>query len=914
MKLPKRNMVKAGGLLAASCAACLTAKAKNYLRKKVQKTEHQTESLTEEEAHELQELVTELNRTENETLTRLNEEKERYRLVVESSNDVFFTIYEEDQTIEIVNSNLYDQTWAIDEFWQKLQSQGKMVRSKQDFVGLANTNGKIYDQLYIAEHVNGEPRWFEVSGKKVLDEREGEHCVVGYIRDINEQKKKEIAIERKRVLDPATSLYRLAPGLEVIATMRKRQPIGAMALIDIKGFAHIVQEFGFSFGDVILEEFAKMLLMHDKYSNGKDYAAIRAGADEFLIWAPNYRELDCSRQLRALQKEFASLVRRSAVELTFHAGFAMANEEDEVLDLVRRTRVALADAKYRGWEKVFWSPECDSAAHLASFNEIVSMGLIKQVGMPSLAVNLLDRRSTLSAGMDLLSRRMSQRFGLSNLYITTYDSDYSAAHLYYLYKPVSNVNEVDFVTHYDNEGAQLLQKFGEAGKLVPLSSMPCFDSGQTALLREEPGVVFPMTIDNRYSGGIFMVGIDSSVLLDEEISNELWEIGTIIQNRINQEHLDQSAQAKSDFLARMSHEIRTPMNGIIGMTEIALQSNQSDERRIECLKKVRESSNYLLELLNDILDMSKIEKGKMTLIEGAFSLWDMLGELHAVLDGRFAERNQTFEVETSFEHPYLFGDTMRIKQILVNLLGNSIKYSNPGTAIKLSIKENACIDDEAEITFSVTDHGIGISEEDSKRIFLKFEQVDTTNAWQHGTGLGLSICNYIIHLMGSSIQVESELGKGSTFSFTLRLPITDAVVKTEKKTTLKNSFKGLRVLVAEDNELNQEILCCMLKELDCEIECVPDGQQAVQTFLESRDNYYQVILMDVMMPVMGGLEAAHTIRLLDRSDASTVYIIAVSANAFPEDVQRSLASGMDAHISKPVDCQDLCEALMCVVE
>ena len=405
------------------------------------------------------------------------------------------------------------------------------------------------------------------------------------------------------------------------------------------------------------------------------------------------------------------------------------------------------------------------------------------------------------------------------------------------------------------------------------------------------------------------VGIDPALLADKDIYDLLCEIGTIIQNRVNQEHHDQSAQAKSDFLARMSHEIRTPMNGIIGMTEIALQQGQSEQVRLDCLKKVRASSNYLLGLLNDILDMSKIESGKMSLSTGDFDLSNLLDELHSVLDGEFAEKGQTFKTDIQLTHSWFHGDSLRISQVLINLLGNAVKYSESGAQTLLTVKETALPHNRASIYFAVTDQGTGISEKDRQRIFGVFEQLGNASSHRQGSGLGLAICNRLIHMMDSEILLDSELGKGSTFSFTLELPLADVPEQQSEDVPCEVDLHEVRVLVAEDNELNMEIICAFLDNLGCHADSAFNGQQAVELFEQSPSGYYHMIFMDVMMPVMNGLEAAHLIRTCGHPDSETIPMIAVSANAFDEDIRRSLASGMNAHLSKPIEPKKLTQTV-----
>ena len=270
-------------------------------------------------------------------------------------------------------------------------------------------------------------------------------------------------------------------------------------------------------------------------------------------------------------------------------------------------------------------------------------------------------------------------------------------------------------------------------------------------------------------GQSFFMGIDEEILKKEEERKLFWEIGIIIQNRINRDRHDQFAQAKSDFLAHMSHEIRTPMNGIIGMTQIALKNGQSEEVRLDCLKKVESSSKYLLGILNDVLDMSKIESGKMKLVKDDFRLDQMISELYPLLEAKFEEKSQHYHEQVQLKHKWFHGDSLRISQVLVNLLSNAMKYSGNNTDISLIVTETELKDGMSELYFAVKDHGIGVSEEDRQRIFYSFEQVDRSVVGQQGTGLGLAISNRLVHIMGGSISLDSQIGQGSVFSFRIQL-------------------------------------------------------------------------------------------------------------------------------------------------
>ena len=351
------------------------------------------------------------------------------------------------------------------------------------------------------------------------------------------------------------------------------------------------------------------------------------------------------------------------------------------------------------------------------------------------------------------------------------------------------------------------------------------------------------------------------------------------------------------------------MNGIIGMTEIALKEGQTEEVRLDCLKKVKGSSKYLLGLLNDVLDMSKIESGKMKLVKDDFQLDKMIGELYPLLEAKFEEKSQKYHQEIHLVNQWFYGDALRLSQVLVNLLSNAVKYSGDHTEITLTVEETRLSDGLSKLQFAVKDHGIGVSEEDRQRIFRSFEQVDRSAVGQQGTGLGLAISNRLVHMMGGIIELESQIGEGSTFRFSITLKPVSAHHVKEEVSRVERDFTGVRVLVTEDNPLNREILQYILEDMGMSVENACDGKEAVDKFTASEKGYYDLIIMDIMMPVMNGLEAAHAIRTTDHPDHKKIPIIAISANAFDEDIRRSLASGMNAHLSKPIEVDKLRETL-----
>lgn len=854
------------------------------------------------EVDELHDVVENLTDSELKIRHQLNEEKERYRIAIESSSDIFFTYREASGTLELVNSRHYDGIWPLNIFWDQVIAR-KLSPTDQKKCRLlfGGEEKDLSGEICMHEEGSVEGHWYAFKGNAVDDSQSSERRIVGYLRDIHENKMQALAREARERQDPVSGFIRMAPGCEKIEESRRQQPEGVLLLLDLNRFSYIVKNCGLAFGDVLLQEFAGDIREMTEKQLGCEAVSVRAGSDEFLIWLPGVSPAECQIGLKWLRSSYAELVRNSALELSFHGGMAAAHPGIATHVLMQRADAALAEAKLQAACCLEWKEGQTYSMVRKPFGKIVSQGYSVRNGLASLALNIFDRSFALQASLDLIALRLQREYGLQNLLVTTFNENYLNNSVDYEWRPLTGSRGWVRALPFTEADFRRQNRLAQEHKLQPVRKQG--SSGDIL------GVYLPMTDNGQYAGDIFLLGLSEAVLTDHEKNSTLCEICTIIQNCINQQRHDLSAQAKSDFLARMSHEIRTPMNGIIGMTEIALQENQSEEKRLDCLKKVESSSHYLLGLLNDILDMSKIESGKMSLSIEAFDLQALLNNLHAVLDGRFLEKQQDFRMNIQLMHTEYLGDALRLSQVLVNLLGNAGKYSEANTPITLTVRETEYTEEDAALYFAVEDRGIGIAKEDQQRVFRRFEQVDTVTARQQGTGLGLAISNRLVRLMGSRIELDSELGVGSRFYFTLRLPRTTLANPAEKKESRQRDFTGTRILVAEDNALNMEILCTFLESIGCVPEEAENGQKAVERFRQSPEGYYQLILMDVMMPVMDGLEAAHQIRLLERSDSRTVPIAAISANAFDEDIRRSLASGMNAHLSKPVDMNKLIEML-----
>ncbi len=378
----------------------------------------------------------------------------------------------------------------------------------------------------------------------------------------------------------------------------------------------------------------------------------------------------------------------------------------------------------------------------------------------------------------------------------------------------------------------------------------------------------------------------------------------------------QASLAKTEFLSRMSHEIRTPMNGIMGMTAIALESIGDDGKVRTCLEKVTLSSEHLLSLINDILDMSKIESGKVEIKKEPFDLSTFIGSLAAVFRAQASERGVAFAAVVEGDVPgHVVGDPLRLNQVIYNLMGNAFKFTPEGGSVTLRIERLADAGDGCIwLRFAVDDTGCGIEPEHLDKIFASFEQGGSSVARKHGgTGLGLAITKRFVELMGGRIRVASVVGHGSSFAVDVPLgratgepsvveePDAEEAAVPVGIQPEAHDFAGAHILVAEDNALNQEIAVELMTMAGASVETASTGREAVEAFAASDVGHFDLVLMDVQMPELDGYGAARAIRAMDRPDASTVVILAMTANAFTEDEERSAESGMDGHLSKPLD-------------
>lgn len=387
-------------------------------------------------------------------------------------------------------------------------------------------------------------------------------------------------------------------------------------------------------------------------------------------------------------------------------------------------------------------------------------------------------------------------------------------------------------------------------------------------------------------------------------------IGTLLdyqeQLQKSKEETEQANKAKSEFLSRMSHDIRTPLNGIIGYLDLE-DGNLQDQNLLQQYRKnARVAAEHLLSLINDILNMSKLEDDKIEFAHEAFNLCDLAGDILALTEIQAKDAGITVvheDCSINISHPYVYGSPLHVRQIFVNILNNSVKYNRPGGTISCKMETKKQEGNRIWYSCTIQDTGIGMKPEFLEHLFDPFaqEKVDARSVY-HGTGLGMAIVKSLVDKMGGIIEVTSEVGVGSTFCVTLPFEIaSEEDVTGNIAVDSQTGIQGVKILLVEDNALNIEIIAELLREQGAKVTCAHNGQEAVDVFSTHPQGSFDVILMDIMMPVMNGMEASKAIRKLERLDAETIPIIALTANAFVEDQKKSQAAGMNAHLTKPLN-------------
>ena len=473
------------------------------------------------------------------------------------------------------------------------------------------------------------------------------------------------------------------------------------------------------------------------------------------------------------------------------------------------------------------------------------------------------------------------------------------------YADAFNTDKVSFLKDYSSRYMACLSRRSDSGFTLVIANSWWDIYGSVVLVTVVFLLLFGVCL-------VFIIALINRLLRwQDEVNRQAME---------SAEEAHSASRAKSQFLSQMSHEIRTPMNAILGLDTLALRDKSISDNTRDKLEKIGSSARHLLSLINDILDMSRIESGRITLKEEKFSFRDFIEQISIIVGGQCEEKGLTFVCNVGEPiDEYFFGDDLKLKQVIINILGNSVKFTDAPGVITFSVEQLEATDERAALRFKMEDTGIGMDKEFIPKLFEAFSQEDsgTTNRYG-GSGLGMAITKSIVEMMGGEIEVESEKGLGSTFTVTVTLGrVTEAhagdALNDADEASEDVSLEGKHILIAEDFDINAEILAALLEMEGMTSEWAENGKRAVEMFEQNEPGHFDAILMDMRMPVMDGLTAAREIRKLDRADAATVPIIAMTANAFEDDVKQCLDAGMNAHHAKPVNIDVLKQTLAKVV-
>ena len=771
---------------------------------------------------------------------------------------------------------------------------------------------------------DGAIEYYEIEGTVILIHNIPRR-VIGKIINITNRKIRELELIEMEKRDVLTNFYTREAGSKVIEKkLQTKDGIDSLILIDIDDFNILNSEYGYLFGNIIIYELS--ILIRELFPNKE---IIRYGGDDFIIYL---NDMDANAALEIsndLVRRVKDIYISSDVEISISVGIVDTEESNDLNELLQIVDQTLLYVKHNGggYASTYHIIDKETKSNVVSHieNKVDETINSNDTDIVTFALDILSKVKQIKAGLRILLYRIGTIHALQK--ISVFEYSYST-------------NEMKFYC-----GWSANQKYNPEEIIfkMSLNDLEIFTNciiNDTLNISDNEMQIFNDNIRNQISENfinhdlVFHSNNCTSrkylVVFEMESYKQFWDnnkrsnlevLANIILTFIIRDYNDQMVQAKTDYLSKMSHEIRTPLSGIIGMTKIAKNVADNPFKINDALEKIDMSSRYLLSLVNNILDLSRIEADKMKINKEPFLLSNLLDDVETLMRVQSEQKNIKFQVIRKFSNRWIIGDTLRISQVIINIIGNAIKFTSEKGHVVFLINEEV-IDNKAHIKFTVKDSGIGIKKENTLKIFESFKQEYSNTAREYGgSGLGLSISSSLVKLMGGKLELISEEGKGSEFFFTLifnydskNQNVDIEIKQQEDELAPAIVFVGKRVLLVEDDDLNADIVKTLLENIGFKVEIAINGKVGVEMYAKSKINYYDIILMDIRMPVMNGIEATTFIRGLSREDSLTVPIIAMTANAFEDDISESVRCGMRGHLTKPIDIKILHQELKRTLE
>ena len=735
--------------------------------------------------------------------------------------------------------------------------------------------------------------------------------VVGITEDITKEKEMEIALRKARTQDPLTGLYTREAGIALVKERlehKRADQVCGLMLLDMDNFQKINDVSGSVFADVLLQETADVLRRETKDED----ILIRLGGDEFMVFVENCTKAEAVVQGKAIAERIRGLFPDMEGESGISAsiGMCVTSVVEDYSGLYRCAESTLQYLKKNGKGRA--ACYLDTSNELGSWltslypdelliNSVGSSNLSADEELTTFALELLGKARNISDAMNLLLVRIGKRMKLDRVCISEVNHEYRNVSCIYQWADKA-------VGYHETEPFYLSRE-----DLEHILSVYSADGTSTEKLifhqHMMPSVLHAaFWNEGTYAGAFCWEKKEEGYEWTDEEKRLIKELARIISSFTMKARADAVSQAKTDFLSRMSHEIRTPMNAIMGMTAIAKTVLEDKEKMAECLHKIETANTYLLQLINDILDMSRIESGKVELNIQRNDLHEIINSLKILIEPQAEAKGIIFSTEVSCEEKRpIMADDLRLNQILINILGNAVKFTPVKGRVELNCNCYARKGSISKCRIVVKDNGIGMSAAFIDKLYEPFEQENAeVMPIYEGSGLGMTIVKSLVKMMKGKIEVKSKKGLGTEFTVYLDFERIDEFrLKQDVNRGKMTSIKGMRILLVEDHPLNAEIAIKILEKQGCAVDHAKDGAEGVAFFQQSERNQYEAILMDIRMPRMDGLQAAAAIRQLEREDAEKVPIIAMTANAYSEDREKSTAAGMDYHLTKPIVPQSL---------